>query len=775
MLTETIQTTDVHSRYIRYPLFLFLFVAIFSFAVTEKMLLVWERRQASGVHSFSGIVIDAGVGMPANRERGRWQIVRLSNGVPVMLWMNDAARLGDRVTGIASFKCGEGMRNPGGYSTRLMSRSNGVAHAGYLVRCDIERVDHIMWTIRRLPDLLRDRVRFHVPSFWESTESGALLASFTLGDTGLLSDIERYHLRVSGLSHLTSVSGTHLYFFLVPFQNLARRMKRTRRGKQRMLFVLTLVPGMLCGWKSGIARASLSVFLLRLDTVFGRRRDPINLLLFVATCLLALNPFAIRCQSFWMSLAAAGSIRFVSTSVNGRRSRIAEYPADGKKQTEKNLRVKSRTGCFLNRAVYSLKRIFLISLTAQVAVLPYTLMTSAGFQLLSPLTNTLAMPLASCLTAFAYVSVVVLSLIPVDSCRLMRAGTFLASLINPLAGLFHKLARWAATVRLTFMPIEWLVMILFVALLGYVIFQLNTRSAIIKRFAVIIVTIGLAVSILWITRERKDWRVIFLDVDQGDATLIISPEGYTCLIDGGDRGHGFYTILPVVRLFSLRRIDIAIVTHAHGDHATGIAELLECRMIERLCMPVVSHRESRSSGEEDWEVDLTETLLMLADEGGVYCVALKAGDRLELGSLLIDVFYPEEERDNRDLNDDSLVLRCEIGGFKILFTGDVTETGERQLLSRSIDLSADVLHVPHHGSKSSSSMAFLESVSPRMSVISVGRDNRFSHPHACVLQRLRDIGSDVFRTDRSGALILNIREGKGTMTEWITPCIREEE
>ena len=233
------------------------------------MLLVWERRQASGVHSFSGIVIDAGVGMPANRERGRWQIVRLSNGVPVMLWMNDAARLGDRVTGIASFKCGEGMRNPGGYSTRLMSRSNGVAHAGYLVRCDIERVDHIMWTIRRLPDLLRDRVRFHVPSFWESTESGALLASFTLGDTGLLSDIERYHLRVSGLSHLTSVSGTHPIFSRSVSKFGTENEENAARKAENALCV-DARSGQAVRLEERYRRASLSVFLLRLDTVFGR-------------------------------------------------------------------------------------------------------------------------------------------------------------------------------------------------------------------------------------------------------------------------------------------------------------------------------------------------------------------------------------------------------------------------------------------------------------------------------------------------------------------------
>ncbi len=775
MLTKTTQTAAAHRGYIRYPLILFLFVAMFAFAITEKMLLTWERRLECGVQEFSGVVIDAGTGTPANCEEGRWQIVRLSNGVPVMLWMDEAARLGDRVSGIASFKRGEGMRNPGGFSTRLRLRSNGVAHAGHLIRCDIERVDHIVWTIRRLPDGLRDRVRFHVPSFWDSTHGGALLASLTLGETGLLSDLERYHLRMSGLSHLTSVSGTHFYFFLAPFQIVTRRTNTSRRGKRRIFFVLMLIPGVLCGWKSGIARASLSVLMLRLDAVFGRRRDPINILSLVATCLLLLNPFAIRCRSFWMSLAAAGSIRFVSTFVNGEMERMPRCRGDREDHAADESRLKLKVIGTMRRAVHATKRVLLLSFAAQVAVLPYILMTTAGFQLLSPFVNAVAMPIASCLTASAYVVIALLSLIPVGGCRLNRMGTLFASLLEPGARLFYRLAQRAATVRGAFIPIEWLVTFVLIAFLGYILFQYNASSPGIRCIAAVVVAIGVAASAVWATRRKNEWRIMFLDVNQGDATLIISPEGYTCLIDGGDRGHGFNTILPVLRLHSLRMIDLAIVTHAHGDHAYGIAELIECRMIKRLCLPVTSHRSPCQSDKNEWEDDLTETLLALADEGGVSSFTLKAGDRLELGSLQIDVCYPEEERDNRDLNDDSLVLRCEIDGFTILFTGDVTEAVERQLIRQSTDLSADVLHVPHHGSKSSNSMAFLESVSPSMSVISVGRENRFSHPHACVLHRLRDVGSDIFRTDQSGALTLNIQEGKGTMTEWIAPYTREEE
>jgi len=768
----TTQTNSAHVRQIRYPLILFLFVMALSFIMTKKMLLAWEHRLSSGIRPFSGTVIDAGTGVPAHREKGRWQIVRLADGVPVMLWMNKPVRLGDRIAGVASFKCGEGMRNPGGLSTRLWLWVQGVAHSGRLIRCEVEPVDHYSWTIRRLPDAFRDRVRFHLSSFWDSTSGGALLASLTLGDSALLSDVEQHNLRVSGLSHLTSVSGTHLYFFLAPFHMMTDRLRRTRRSRQRIMLVLTLVPGVVCGWKSGIARACLSVFMVRLDVIFGRQRDTINTLLTVATCLLLCNPFVVRSQAFWMSLAAAGTIRFVLTAISGQREWILRDHKDRGDDLVAEQSIPLRIGRFFRRAAYEMKRALLISFTAQVAVLPYLLMTSAGFQMLSPCVNTIAIPIASVLTASTYVMMTLLAVIPVGGRLVVSVGALFASLLEPATKLFHRLAQLAASIRVAYIPVEQFAYLVTFVLLGYLLFHGGLRSLILRRVTVVVVAAGILVSTLWLTMRGREWRVIFLDVDQGDATLIISPEGYTCLVDGGDAGYGFNTILPVLRLHSLGKIDLAIVTHAHSDHASGVVELLECGLVDRLCLPITSHRSPCQSCHDVWENDLTERLLTSAREVGVAPLILRAGDRLELGSLSFDVCYPEEERDNRDLNDDSLVLLFELGDYKILFTGDLTEIGEQQLLNRSMDLSADVLHVPHHGSKSSSSLPFLESVSPSISIVSVGRDNRFSHPHTCVLERLRDIGSDVYRTDRSGALILNIREGKGTMTEWITTCTR---
>ncbi len=767
MGTKIVQMSDVCGRPIRYPLILFFFVAVLSFTITGKMLTYWESRLECGAQAFSGTVIDAGVGILGCPEKGRWQIVLLSDGVPAMLWMNEPGRLGDRVRGVASFKRGEGMRNPGGFSTRLWLWSNGVSHSGQLVNYEIERVEHFVLAIRRLPDAFRDRVRFRLSPFWDNTSGGSLLASLTLGDTSLMSDIERYHLRVSGLSHLTSVSGTHLYFFLAPFHVMTRKISLKRRGRQRVLLALTLIPGVLCGWKSGIARASLSVFMLRLDAILGRRRDSINSLLTVTTCLLLLNPFAIRSQSFWMSLSAAGAIRFVTSSVIERANGAARI---GDAKDDDGSEDPSLVGAVilvLCRLAPAIKRVLLISFIAQIAVLPYVLMTSAGFQLLSPLINAVAMPIASLLTAFAYILTTILSLIPVRGHWLLRVGTLFASLLEPGAKLIHQLARQAASLRGAYIPVKWIALILLIVFLGNLLFKKRTRLFRRICVAISILTLGIVITMVWISDRRKEWRVIFLDVGQGDSTLMISPEGYTCLIDGGDCGHGYDTILPVVRLHSLRKIDLAILTHAHGDHASGIVELLECGMIDRLCLPVTSHRSSRMPSENDWESDLTDLLLDTAREAGVTCFSLKAGDRLELGSICADIYYPEEERDNYDLNDDSLVLRFDMDGFKILFTGDLTQEGERLLVCQSRELSADLLHVSHHGSRSSSSVSFLKAVSPSVSVISVGRENRFSHPHMTVLQRLIDVGSDVFRTDRSGALILNIRGGKGTITEWI--------
>ena len=188
--------SDVCGRPIRYPLILFFFVAVLSFTITGKMLTYWESRLECGAQAFSGTVIDAGVGIPGCPEKGRWQIVLLSDGVPAMLWMNEPGGSGIE-SGCGLFQtCGR-MKSWRFQRGCGFGRTESRIPQLVTMRSNVEHLSGDS----TLPDAFRDSVRLVIQ---DNTSGGPVGISYT--GISSMSDMERYHLRVSGLSHLTSVS-----------------------------------------------------------------------------------------------------------------------------------------------------------------------------------------------------------------------------------------------------------------------------------------------------------------------------------------------------------------------------------------------------------------------------------------------------------------------------------------------------------------------------------------------------------------------------------------
>lgn len=261
----------------------------------------------------------------------------------------------------------------------------------------------------------------------------------------------------------------------------------------------------------------------------------------------------------------------------------------------------------------------------------------------------------------------------------------------------------------------------------------------------------------------KGHEVVFLDVGQGDASLILTRQGQSILIDGGDEGAGYDCLIPAARMQGLAAIDLAIVTHGHSDHAMGLFEMVEVGFIRQLCLPAYEDMDAYGDPE-----DLTFRLRDLARSRAVPITYLKAGDRLETKDFSLEVLYPDKVPISSDLNRYSLVLRLTLDHVRLLMTGDLTAEGEASLLASGQDCGADFLHLAHHGSASSSSPAFLDRCQPQAALISVAARNRYGHPHPEVLERLADRDICLLRTDQSGAVFLKIGRGKGRIRTWIS-------
>lgn len=234
--------------------------------------------------------------------------------------------------------------------------------------------------------------------------------------------------------------------------------------------------------------------------------------------------------------------------------------------------------------------------------------------------------------------------------------------------------------------------------------------------------------------------VHYIDVGQGDATLI-KCGSHAMLIDGGNNNKGT-TVQLYLKKQGVESLDYVIGTHPDADHIGGLDVIVYKYNCEKVIMP-------------DYEKD-TKTYQELVDvihDKNMKITYPVVGEQYALGEAKFTIIAPNSNSYGGNANDYSVAILLEYGKNRFLFTGDAEETSEAEMLTNGIDISADVYKVAHHGSRSASTQEFLNAVHPKYAVISCGEGNSYGHPHAEVLNRLRSMGVEVFRTDEQGSII----------------------
>jgi competence protein ComEC len=234
--------------------------------------------------------------------------------------------------------------------------------------------------------------------------------------------------------------------------------------------------------------------------------------------------------------------------------------------------------------------------------------------------------------------------------------------------------------------------------------------------------------------------VHYIDVGQGDATLI-KCGSHAMLIDGGNNNKGT-TVQLYLKKQGVESLDYVIGTHPDADHIGGLDVIVYKYNCDTVIMP-------------DYEKD-TKTYQELVDvihDKNMKITYPVVGEQYALGEAKFTIIAPNSNSYGGNANDYSVAILLEYGKNRFLFTGDAEEASEAEMLTNGIDISADVYKVAHHGSRSASTQEFLNAVHPKYAVISCGEGNSYGHPHAEVLNRLRSMGVEVFRTDEQGSII----------------------
>lgn len=231
----------------------------------------------------------------------------------------------------------------------------------------------------------------------------------------------------------------------------------------------------------------------------------------------------------------------------------------------------------------------------------------------------------------------------------------------------------------------------------------------------------------------------FLDVGQGDATVIVC-DGEVLMIDGGPSSASQFIYSFLRNTLQINHIDVMIATHPHADHVGGLSAALNACVVDVLY-----------TSEINYDTKAWQSVLKYADAQGTPVVIPFPGDFFEIGGATVEILGPLWYHNS--LNDLSLIIKVTYGDTSLLITGDAEWEAEHDLLDAGVDVSANVLRVGHHGSNTSTSYQFLRAVAPQYGIISVGKDNTYGHPDEETLSRLEDADVIVMRTDQLGTIV----------------------
>ncbi|MCA9388266.1 MBL fold metallo-hydrolase [Candidatus Berkelbacteria bacterium] len=239
-------------------------------------------------------------------------------------------------------------------------------------------------------------------------------------------------------------------------------------------------------------------------------------------------------------------------------------------------------------------------------------------------------------------------------------------------------------------------------------------------------------------------RVVALDIGQGDAILITTPDDEQILVDGGPSGD---VVGKILHYTYGKKLDLVVATHNDADHIGGLPAVVNSFKVNQVWINGAIHTTHTY---ESW--------LATLKENQVSAKAVKAGESLRLGQVELEVLYPTKDYVGvrPELNNDAtIVIRLTYGATSFLLTGDLEQEGEEELIrDNPTKLGSTVLKVSHHGSGNSSAREFLDYVHPELALISVGEGNRYGHPAQEVIDRLEQLDIESHRTDKEGDLVV---------------------
>jgi competence protein ComEC len=553
-------------------------------------------------------------------------------------------------------------------------------------------------------------------------QSAALLRGLLLADRSLISYDTKTEFINSGILHILAVSGLHVGFIILIFLFLFGRFNIYLRSILTIVGLIIYL--ILIGPPPSAFRAGIMAIALILSVITNRSTNLFNSIAIAGFIILFIHPEELFTAGFQLSFSAVISIAIIYSPI---------------RKWLNSSQINSR----------SIKNVFMFiafSLAVQIGTLPFTIYYFGKVSIVALITNLIVIPLVGIIIGIGILSITIALMSNAIAGYLSVVNNLIINFIYYLIHLIGSFGQSFLRIN-SFSVYDIVLFYIFLSIAMVFYRKFNNYAA--RTILLMLCVINFLLLSRFDNKElMPDNRlsVMMIDVGQGDSFLLKFPNGKTALIDAGvvtyryDSGERI--ILPLINYLGINKIDYGFVSHIDLDHYGGFISLIHNSKISGLYKPAIDTSENNDVRFEK------------------YVIANKLNENyyrkriIKIGNARIYVLNIPDYKLS-DSNNSSGLLKVVYGKSEFLFTGDLNKRGEEYYSKIYGDfLDADVLKVGHHGSKTSTSEGFLKLVTPEVSLISDGRQNGYYHPAWQTLNNLKKINSKIYRTDISGAVLL---------------------
>lgn len=636
--------------------------------------------------------------------------IKMSQDIP-------SIKYGDSLYIEGEFKQPEEARNYKGYNYKQYLKTKKIIGTVELEKVKILKSSNGSF-IHNIQKYIRDTINGTL-----TDEEGNLLLAILLGDKDKLSEDIQESFKTSNLSHMLAVSGAHVSYIILGLTYVLQNSIIGKKNGKIVCIIFLLAFMAITNFTPSVTRACIMAVLTLFSGIIYRKSDVYTNISVAALITLIFNPYSLLDLGFQLSYGGTiGIIIFIK--------RIQEKKSNSK-------------------VINYIKQMALVSIYANIIIIPIMMYHFNTVSFTFIISNIMASPILGIIVITGFLFIIA-------SITVKPLTRLIAIFIKPILSILIKISQICSKLPfsniLVVTPYMFNVISYYAIILYCIKSKKNNKCKIIICLLIVLILINF---IIYIFPQKL--RIFFIDVGQGDSTLIITPDKKTVLIDGGGSDSfdvGKKVLLPYLLDRRILKIDYVLISHFDTDHCGGILTIMEKVKVKNI---IISEQAEHSENYERFKKLMIHKKIRL--------IEVKKGDKIKIGRYSeFKILFPTSRLlSENPLNNNSIVAQFNYNNFKMLFTGDIEKLAEQQILkAEKAEIRADILKVAHHGSKTSSIPEFIKAVRPKIALIGVGKYNTFGHPNQQTIKNLENIKCRIYRTDLQGEIIIKIDQ-KGRM------------